>query len=163
MAEFKVTRRFAEHRGGTKAYQIFEVQCETNVAIVLQYGKFSTGSDPVSMGGSVSIEGVYGQRQARGVADRKQTEKMRRGYDGWTEDTFTAADEASFKDVLKKLWGDRKAEQVFARVSKGMVTASTDPQPSEPPPEVDPENDDEGDTKAPVIEIEQSSPEWGSW
>jgi hypothetical protein len=161
MAEMKDKRRFAEHQGGTKAYQIFEVQCGANCAVVTQYGKFSPGSDPVSMGGTIGVEGVYGVAQARGFADRKQAEKKRRGYNDWDEDVFSAGGEASFKDILRKMFGVRKADSIFQLVSAGPVRAPSDP--IDPTPEVDPENDVKGKAKAPVIEIEQSSPEWGSW
>ncbi|MEZ2310870.1 hypothetical protein AB6809_29920 [Paraburkholderia sp. RCC_158] len=153
MSKYIIRRRFAEHSGGTKAYQIFEVQRGDTVAVVFQFGKFSPGSDPVSMGGTVHLEGVYGPSQANVIANRKQGEKNRRGYTDWDVSDFSAAGEASFLDVLQKLFGKSKAKAYYDAVSKGAV--------SEEPPAPGVENSNEGKAKAPAIT--ESAPEWGTW
>jgi hypothetical protein len=154
MSGFQIRRRFSHHTGGTKAYQIWEVQHDAAVVTVFQWGSFSTGTDPLRMGGTCTVNNAMSQSDSERQAENQQREKKRRGYKEWDVDTCPCANEDEFKTIVKTVFGKR-AFEVFSQLK--LYNASN------PLPEVDPENDDEGDTKAPVIEIEQSSPEWGSW
>jgi hypothetical protein len=154
MAGFQIRRRFSHHVGGTKAYQIWEVQHNAAVVTVFQWGSFSTGMDPLSMGGTCNVNNAMSQWDSERFADKQQREKTGRGYREWDVDTCPCPNESEFNTIVKTVFGKRAA-QVFAQLKLYNE--------SNPLPATAPENDDEGDTKAPVIEIEQSSPEWGSW
>jgi predicted DNA-binding WGR domain protein len=159
MSGYQIRRRFSHHAGGTKAYQIWEVQHDAAVVVVFQFGSFTMGRDEVRMGGTIDVQDAANQSTAQALADKKQREKSKRGYQEWTVETCPLGTLKDFHDVLKTAFGGRKFETIVAKLDSFNESSIA----SKPEPEVDPENDDEGDTKAPVIEIEQASPEWGSW
>jgi len=158
MSGFKIKRRFAHHEGGTKAYQIHEITNGATSVVVFQFGKFRTGDDPVSMGGTIDIHGAFGAAGAMREADNKESVKTRRGYKEWEVDTAVFATKAELREVLVKMFGAHKADTILQSLEAGAVPAV-----SEEPPTPGVENSVKGKAKAPAPKTEESLPEWGTW
>jgi predicted DNA-binding WGR domain protein len=153
MADYMIRRRFAHHTGGTKAYQVYEIQMNGAAAVVFQFGKFSTGMDPTKMGGTVDIAGVFEPSVAKRRALDKEKEKSKRGYQDWDTDDCSFANESELFATVVSLLGGQKANQI--RIALEADEAS------KPAPAPDPDNSGKGKAKAPATE--ELLPEWGTW
>jgi hypothetical protein len=154
----QIRRRFSHHKLGTKAYQVWEVQHNNAVVVVFQYGSFTMGRDAVTMGGTIDVNDAMHPMNADIFATKKVTEKKRRGYEEWVVETCPCSGYNDFREILQTAFGSGKASTIVAKLDQFNLAVGSNPAPT-----VDPENDDKGKAKAPAIEIEQSSPEWGSW
>jgi hypothetical protein len=158
MAGYQIRRRFGHHKLGTKAYQIWEVQFNTKVCIVFQFGKFRTGQDPLSMGGTVNVIGVYDAFGAEAVALKQERAKTARGYGPWDVDVCPLATVGEFYEVANKAFGATKGQEVLQALEFGAVPDVSDELPTSAP-----ENSVMGKAKPPAPKSEESLPEWGTW
>jgi hypothetical protein len=156
MSGYQIRRRFGQHKLGTKAYQIWEIQQGDKVCVVFQFGKFRTGMDSHSMGGTVNIIDVHSPAGAQKVAEKQQTVKTQRGYGPWDIDTCPFASAGDFHSTVKEAFGAMKGSEILEAVCTGIIRSTPDPEP-------DVENSNKGKAKAPAIKIEESAPEWGTW
>jgi hypothetical protein len=158
MSEFRISRAFSHHDGGTKAYQIYEIQIGKAAVPIFQWGAFTTGMNPTRMGGTFDIRPV-GDVSSASIAARKQRNtKSRRGYTSWSDDTVTPPNRTEFEETLIELVGRTKALEIM-----GILAASPLSKVSSKPPAKAPENSNKGKAKAPAITTEESLPEWGTW
>lgn len=158
MAGYQIRRRFGHHKLGTKAYQIWEIQLNDKVCVVFQFGKFRTGQDPLTMGGTVNIIGVYDQAAAESAAVKQERTKTARGYGPWDIDVCPLTSAGDFYQTVNQAFGTIKGGEILQSLEFGAVPAVSDE-----PPEPDVENSNKGKAKAPAIKIEESAPEWGTW
>jgi predicted DNA-binding WGR domain protein len=158
MAGFQIRRRFSHHTGGTKAYQVWEIQHNNAVVVVFQYGSFTSGRDAVLMGGTIDVQDATTQTTAEAGAIKKVREKKKRGYQEWDTEVCPLKSYDDFCDVLRTAFGSGKASTIVAKLDSANFGVTSDPA-----PEVDPENSIKGKAKPPAPKSEESLPEWGTW
>ena len=158
MAGFQIRRRFGHHKLGTKAYQIWEVQLDDKVCVVFQFGKFRTGQDPQTMGGTVNVIGTYNQIDAAAVASKQERTKTARGYGPWDVDVCPLTKIGEFYELVNKVFGATKGQEVLQALNFAALGDISDE-----PPEADLDNSNKGKAKAPAIKTEEFLPEWGTW
>jgi predicted DNA-binding WGR domain protein len=151
-AAFQIRRRFAHHEGGTKAYQIHEIRRGSKVCVVFQYGSFSTGDDPVRMGGIVDIHGVGDASWAQAACNKKEREKTKRGYQDWDSDEASFTDPSVFVKTLSVMFGAKKSNSIVNDLDNAAM-------PAEPPA---PAAQTSVKGKA-MPATEESLPDWGTW
>ncbi|KVQ35769.1 hypothetical protein WK03_35465 [Burkholderia cepacia] len=154
----KLRRSFSQHKLGTKAYQIIEVEIDDKFAVVYQYGKFRPGDSIEGGSAQVDLNGSYSWTQSRDLQDKKIKEKKRRGYEQWDAVEVSFRSERELSDALKRLIGPFKAEAVRQLLDGDPPIAASEDQ-----PQGDPENDTKGSKKAPAPRTEESTPEWATW
>ena len=158
MSGFQIRRRFGHHKLGTKAYQIWEVQLNDKVCVVFQFGKFRSGQDPLSMGGTVNVIGVYNQIDAGSIATKQERAKSVRGYGPWDIDVCPLKTIGEFYEIVNQAFGREKGGEVLQALEFGSAPALSDE-----PPAPGVENSVKGKAKPPAPKSEESLPEWGTW
>ncbi|MDP9155278.1 MAG: hypothetical protein M3O74_13620 [Pseudomonadota bacterium] len=158
MPGYQIRRRFAHHELGTKAYQIWEIQKNDAVALVFQYGKFTTGMDPSRMGGTVDVRGVASQGAIEIAARKQEKAKTARGYREWDVDVCPMDSSGDFHTTLRAIFGTSKTDQIMLKLDAAQGTQVSGTTPASAP-----DHSVMGTTKPPAPRPEESSPEWGTW
>jgi hypothetical protein len=154
MPDHRIKREFARHSSGTKAYQVWSIQCGGAAVTVFQYASYSGGRSPEHMGGTIDVIGVSSALGSEKACEKKVREKTKRGYENWTREVVEPID---FAGTLTDYFGLAKQQVILAK----LATASSAV--SEPAPEPDVQDVVMGKAKSIAPATEQFLPEWGTW